>query len=45
MKNILFFGLGYSIGGLLVGYSLIYYLKRSCLVYDRNCTTNASPVS
>lgn len=45
MKSILYFGLGYSIGGLLVGYSLIYYLKRRNLVYDRNCRTNASSVS
>lgn len=40
MKNILFFGLGYCFGGLLVGYSLVYYFKRSCLVYDRNCRTD-----
>lgn len=45
MKNILYFGLGYAFGGLLVGYSLIYYLKRSVLVYDRDCRTNASSVS
>lgn len=40
MKNILFFGSGYIFGGFLVGYSLIYYLKRSGLVYDRNCRTD-----
>ena len=43
MKNILFFGLGYTIGGLLVGYSISYLLERS--LYDRNCRTNVSSVS
>lgn len=42
MKNILYFGLGYGLGGLLVGYSLVYFMKRSGLVYDRNCRTNVS---
>lgn len=42
MKNILFFGLGYCFGGLLVGYSLVYFMKRSCLVYDRNCRADVS---
>ena len=36
MKNILFFALGYIIGGMCVGYSISYYLKRSGLIYDRN---------
>lgn len=31
------FLLGYLFGGLLVGYSIIHLLERSCLVYDRNC--------
>ena len=38
MKNILFFGLGYTIGGLLVGYSIANLLERS--LYDRNCRTD-----
>lgn len=36
MKNILYFGFGYVIGGMCVGYSISYYLKRSGLIYDRN---------
>lgn len=40
MKNILFFGLGYAFGGLLVGYSISYLLERS--LYDRNCRADVS---
>lgn len=40
MKNILFFGFGYLVGGLLIGYSISYLLERS--LYDRNCRTDAS---
>lgn len=36
MKNILYFGLGYVIGGMFVGYSISYYLKRSGSIYDGN---------
>ena len=36
MKSILYFGLGYVIGGMCVGYSISYYLKRSDKNYDRN---------
>lgn len=43
MKNILFFGLGYSIGGLLVGYSITNLLGRS--FYDRNYRADVSSVS
>ena len=40
MKDILFFGFGYLVGGLLVGYSIINLLERS--LYDRNCRTDVS---
>ncbi len=43
MKNILFFGFGYLIGGLLVGYSITNLLERS--FYVRNCRANVSSVS
>lgn len=43
MKNILFFGSGYILGGLLVGYSITNLLERS--LYDRNCRTNACSVN
>ncbi len=43
MKSILFFGFGYLVGGLLVGYSITNLLERS--LYDRNCRTNACSVS
>lgn len=29
MKSIAYFGLGYVIGGLCVGYSVVYLIKRS----------------
>ena len=45
MKNILFFGIGYVIGGMCVGYSISYYLKRSGLIYDRDLWDNVSSIS
>ena len=38
MKIILYFGFGYLVGGLLVGYSITNLLERS--LYVRNCRTN-----
>ena len=38
MKSILYFGFGYLVGGLLIGYSITYLLERSS--YDRNCRAN-----
>lgn len=38
MKNILFFGFGYFVGGLLVGYSITNLFERS--LYVRNCRTD-----
>lgn len=40
MKSILYFGLGYAIGGLLIGYSISRLLERS--LYDRNCRADVS---
>ena len=45
MKSILYFGLGYVIGGLCVGYSISYYLKRSGLIYDRDLWNYVSSIS
>lgn len=45
MRNILYFGLGYVIGGMCVGYSISYYLKRSGLIYDRDLRNNVSSIS
>ena len=43
MKSIVYFGFGYFVGGLLIGYSITNLLGRS--LYDRNCRANASSVS
>ena len=38
MKSIFYFGLGYLVGGLLIGYSITNLLERS--FYVRNCRTD-----
>lgn len=38
MKNILTFACGYVVGGLLVGYSIVYILKRGATIVKTNPT-------
>lgn len=45
MKNILYFGVGYVIGGMCVGYSIVYLLKKERALYDRNLWDNVSSIS
>ena len=45
MKNILYFGVGYVIGGMCVGYSIVYLLKKERALYDRNMWDNVSSIS
>ena len=36
MKSILYFGLGYIVGGMCVGYGIVYFLKKEGILYDGN---------
>ena len=45
MKNILYFGLGYIVGGMCVGYSIVYLLKKEGVLYDGSLRNNARTIS
>lgn len=45
MKNILYFGVGYIVGGLCVGYGIIYFLKKEGVLYDGSLRNDASTIS
>ena len=45
MKNILYFGFGYILCGLCVGYSISYYLKRRCENRDRDLWNYVSSIN
>lgn len=45
MKSILYFGLGYIVGGMCVGYGIVYFLKKEGILYDGNLWNNVSSIS